>query len=159
MPYLIDGHNLIPHIPDLSLKDLDDETALIQLLQGFAKRSRSKVEVFFDQAPAGGAGSRSFGSVRAHFVRQDTTADQAIVKRLSQLGKEAKNWTVVTSDREILAEARSIHSQVIGSVDFARKLNQRKASDAGIDKGEDPEVSSGEVEFWLNQFKSRGSDG
>ena len=59
MPYLIDGHNLIPRIPGLSLKDLDDETALIQILQRFAARQGSRVDVFFDRAPPGQADSKS----------------------------------------------------------------------------------------------------
>ena len=50
MPYLIDGHNLIPKIPGLSLEMLDDEDRLIELLQEFARVRRQRIEVFFDQA-------------------------------------------------------------------------------------------------------------
>lgn len=154
MPYLIDGHNLIPYIPGITLKDLDDEQALIDLLERFARRERTRVEVYFDQAPPSRAGSRSFGSVRAHFIRQGTTADQAIVSRLNQLGKEAKNWTVVTSDREILAEARSIHSRTLSSSEFANQISAASdASGTTESKGEDPEVPGEEVDYWLDQFK------
>ena len=154
MPYLIDGHNLIPRIPGLSLKDLDDETALIQILQRFAARQGSRIEVYFDRAPHGHADSRSFGSVKAHFIRQGKTADQAIIQKLSQLGPEAKNWTVVTSDREILAEARSSHSKVIKSEEFSKLLRNDSSAQSGGrgDKDEDPEVSSGDVQYWLEQF-------
>jgi len=158
MPYLIDGHNLIPYIPGLSLKDLDDEIALIKVLQGFASQQKTRVEVYFDQAPAARAGSRSFGSVRAHFVRQGTTADQAMIKHLSRIGKEAKNWTVVTSDREILVEAKSAHSQILRSSQFAAQLKSVKSrisSDA--DKGDAPEVPEGEVDYWLDQFNGNES--
>ena len=37
MPFLIDGHNLIPHIRGLSLSQLDDELALLGLLNSFLK--------------------------------------------------------------------------------------------------------------------------
>jgi len=91
--------------------------------------------------------------VRAHFVRQGTTADQAMIKHLSRIGKEAKNWTVVTSDREILVEAKSAHSQILRSSQFAAQLKSVKSrisSDA--DKGDAPEVPEGEVDYWLDQF-------
>jgi len=155
MPYLIDGHNLIPYIPGLSLNDLDDEIALIKVLQGFASQHKTRVEVYFDQAPAARAGSQSFGSVKAHFVRQGTTADQAMIKRLSRIGKEAKNWTVVTSDREILVEAKSAHSRILKSAEFAAQLKSGISS--GPDKGDAPAVSDGEVDYWLEQFKGTGS--
>jgi len=144
MPYLIDGHNLIPYIPGLSLKDMDDEIALINLLQGFSR------------SPAR-AGSRSFGSVKAHFVRQESTADKAMINRLSRMGKEAKNWTVVTSDREILVEAKSAHSQTLKSADFAAELSRANSGNSSNpDKGDTPEVSNGEVDYWLDQFDGNG---
>ena len=154
MPYLVDGHNLIPYIPGLSLKDLDDEIALIKVLQGFASQKKTRVEVYFDQAPATRAGSRSFGSVKAHFVRQDSTADKAMINRLSRMGKDAKNWTVVTSDREILVEAKSAHSQTLKSAEFAAELRRANSGDSSdLDKQDTPEISNGEVDYWLGQFE------
>jgi len=154
MPYLIDGHNLIPSIPGLSLKDMDDEIALIKLLQGFSSKHKTKVEVYFDQAPATRAGSRFFGSVKAHFVREDSTADKAMINRLSRMGKDAKNWTVVTSDREILVEAKSAHSQTLKSAEFALELRSVKSGiSSDLNKQDTPEVSDGEVDYWLDQFK------
>ena len=155
MPYLIDGHNLIPYIPGLSLSDMDDEIALIKILQGFASQYKTRVEVYFDQAPAARAGTQSFGSVKAHFVRQDTTADKAIMKRLERMGKNSKNWTVVTSDREILVEAKSAHSTIIKSAEFSALLKSMKSMDnSGSEKGDSPEISGREVDYWLDQFKS-----
>jgi predicted RNA-binding protein with PIN domain len=153
MPYLVDGHNLIPHIPGITLKDLEDELALIRTLEGFARQERTRIEVFFDRAPPSRARSQTFGTVKVHFVRQGTTADQAIVSRLQKMGKEAKNWTVVTADREILAEARSTHSKVMPSVEFASLLSRgNEPSDTMMDKGEAPEISGEEVDYWLDQF-------
>ena len=153
MPYLIDGHNLIPNIPGLSLQDLDDEIALIQVLQGFASQRKTRVEVYFDQAPAARAGSKSFGKVKAHFIRQGKTADRAIIQRLARLGKNAKNWTVVTSDREILVEAKSAHSQILTSAEFASGLKSVLSGISGeSDKNDAPEISTGEVDYWLDQF-------
>ena len=60
MPYLIDGHNLIPKL-GLRLDSIDDESELIAILQEFSRRERRQVEVFFDGAPAARA-----GPTRAH---------------------------------------------------------------------------------------------
>lgn len=157
MPYLIDGHNLIPRIPGLSLQDPDDETALIQILQRFSARRRTKVEVFFDQAPPGQAATRTFGPVTAHYIHQGSTADAAIVKRLVRLGARAKNWTVVTSDREIIAEAKSSRSKVIPSDEFARMALSagEKVPGKGGSKEEAPQITSGDVDYWLEQFNGK----
>ena len=153
MPYIIDGHNLIPHLPGLSLQDLDDEMKLIQVLGKFANTHRTKIEVYFDHAPAAQSRSINRGLVRAVFVRQSSNADNAIRARLSRLGKEAKNWTVVSSDREVLAEARSIQSRVLTAPEFAellRKGPSQKQFEG--EKTEDPDQANLEVDYWLEQF-------
>ena len=155
MPYIIDGHNLVPYIPGLSLKDLDDENSLIGILQKFASTRRTKLEVYFDQAPAARNGSQTHGLVRAHFVTRNSTADQAIKNHLSRLGNSAKNWTVVSSDRDVLSEARSFHCQTQKSSEFALMLLADPSPDPTVsDKKETPDVSQGEVDYWLDQFGS-----
>jgi len=153
MPYLIDGHNLVPHIPGIHLSDLDDEIALIQILQRFANKRRSTIEVYFDHAQTTQARSQKHGLVKAVFVRQTSTADDAIKARLSQLGSGAKNWTVVSSDREILVEARSYQSSVLTAPKFAGLLREllSGSQDEG-DKNEVPDQSNLEVDYWLDQF-------
>ncbi|HLO30861.1 MAG TPA: NYN domain-containing protein, partial [Anaerolineales bacterium] len=115
MPYLIDGHNLIPKL-GLRLDSIDDEMELIAILQEFCRLEhtpRGHVEVFFDGAPAAQAGTRKLGAVTAHFVRLGTTADDAIRNRLKMLRKSARNWTVVSSDRQVQAEARAAFAEVV----------------------------------------------
>src|SRR5512134_2195825 len=112
MPYVIDGHNLIPKL-GLRLDSIDDETELVAILQEFCRMEHRQVEVFFDGAPAPQAGTRKVGAVTAHFVRLGTTADDAIRNRLKRLGKSAKNWTVVSSDRQVQAEARAAQAEIL----------------------------------------------
>ena len=78
---LIDGHNLVPKIKGLTLSMLDDEMELIQILSEYARITRKKMEVYFDNAPFDKAGTRKFGSITAHFVRQGMTADEAMIQR------------------------------------------------------------------------------
>ena len=44
MPYIIDGHNLIPHV-GLRLNALDDEMALVEMLREFCRVKKKRVEV------------------------------------------------------------------------------------------------------------------
>jgi len=159
MPYLIDGHNLIPKIPGLSLKSVDDEIQLIQYLQDFCRQSGKKVEVYFDNAPAGQAGTRSFGQVKAHFIRAGRTADDAIIARLRRLKRGAKNWQVVSSDRQVAAAARSVYAKVISSDEFAGFLLVSESEDRS-DPGESSDLvlDSDDIDAWLALFRDGKDD-
>lgn len=148
MPYLIDGHNLIPKV-GLSLGDPDDEERLIARLQEFCRRERTKTDVYFDNAPPGQASTQRYGNVTAHFVRQGETADHAIAKRLASLGGEAKNWTVVSSDHEVQATARRFHAHVLSSETFAHRLRSTPSG-----KDEKPSTPD-DVEMWLQVFREK----
>ena len=112
-----------------------------------------QLEVFFDGAPIAQAGTRRLGSVTAHFVRLGNTADNAIRNRLKQLGKSAKNWTVVSSDRQVQAEARAARAEVISSDSFAGMLKQ--AHDSAPKPGNERKLSPQEVDDWLRLFEER----
>ena len=155
MTYLIDGHNLIPKIPGLSLQDFDDEEQLVGRLQQFSRLRRKQVEVYFDRAPVGFHGQRAFGQVKAHFVRQGITADQAIQARLKQLGKAAKNYIVVSSDHQVQAFARSVHAQVVPSEVFARELISLAGENRGSNPPPDQPLSEQEVAEWEEFFRQR----
>lgn len=150
MPYLIDGHNLIPHV-GLRLDSHDDEQELIALLQEFCRSDRRQVEVFFDGAPAQHAGTRRLGSVTAHFVKLGATADDAIRRRLRRLGKAARNWTVVSSDRQVQAEARSVQAQTLSSNAFSTLLRQVQSVDAK--PASDEALPARSVEEWMKIFR------
>ncbi len=149
---MIDGHNLVPKIPGLSLKSLDDEQRLIELLQIFSRVWRQPIEVFFDQAPPGSSGRRQFGQVAAHFVRQGRIADDAITDRLKQLGKTARNWVVVSSDRQVQREARSRHAAILSSEQFAAELQTALQDSTGGSPGDTAKMSERELEEWLKLF-------
>jgi uncharacterized protein len=154
MSYLIDGHNLIPKIKGMSLRAIDDEEELIARLQGFCRTEKRSVEVFFDNAPPGRGGTRRFGRVTAHFIREGRTADQAITTRLRRLKKGAANWTVVSSDRQVQAEARAVQAKTMLSEEFAR-LMELSGARAEAEKSEkDKILSEDEVEEWLRIFRS-----
>jgi predicted RNA-binding protein with PIN domain len=160
MPYLIDGHNLIPKIPGLTLSDVDDEDRLVEILQEFCRRQRKQVEVYFDNAQPGSPRGRNFGLVTARYVRQETTADNAIRGRLTRLGREARNWIVVSSDLAVQSSARAVQAHFVSSEAFASLLLQSLAQ-ADKDQGENSEISlkPGELDEWMDLFGKPKDEG
>jgi uncharacterized protein len=156
MPYIVDGHNLIPKIPGMSLREIDDEIRLIELLQDFCRVQRKKAEVYFDNAPPGQKAVRSYGQVMAHFVRQGSTADTAIRQRLAGLGKAAANWTVVSSDGAVQSAGRAARADVISSESFGLLI--QKSLDGKTSSPEeyrDVSVDPAEVDAWLKLFRHK----
>ena len=132
MTLFIDGHNLIPKIPGMSLRQIDDEPKLADLLQIYARLRRKTIEVFFDGAPPGKAGRRAYGTVVAHFVPASMTADSAIRAALVELGKQTHAVTVISSDRMVQAEARSLGARVVSSEQFAREVVKAWQEEAAL---------------------------
>lgn len=153
MPYLIDGHNLIPKL-GLRLDSADDEAELIAILQEFCRLERRQAEVFFDAAPSPHAGTRKLGAVTAHFSPIGASADSAIRNRLKKLGKAAKNWTVVSSDREVQSNARGAQAEVVSSDEFAKTI--RKVTDSPQASKGERVVSEKELEEWMKMFEKKG---
>lgn len=152
MPYLIDGHNLIPKM-GLRLDSMDDEMELIAILQEYCRIERKQVEVYFDGAPTQQAGTRKHGSVTAHFVPLKSTADNAIRQRLKTMGKSARNWSVVSSDHRVQLEAREARAEIISSDAFASTLKQ--ARNSAPKPTDNRKLSSQEVDDWLKLFEQR----
>jgi uncharacterized protein len=158
MPYLIDGHNLIPKIPGLSLEDPDDEQRLLEMLGEFCRKTRKQAEVFFDKASPDGVRAHNLGLLTARFIRQGTTADEAIRQKLLRLGREAHNWTVVSSDQAVQGSARASQAHYISSDAFTSILLQAVEavqSDPGANT--DAALSQDEVNDWLKLFGEKGN--
>jgi predicted RNA-binding protein with PIN domain len=156
MPYLIDGHNLIPKV-GLRLDSPDDEMELVAILREFARLKRQQVEVYFDGAPIGHAGTRKLGSIRAHFVQLGQTADSAIRARLNKMGKDAKNWIIVSSDHEVQSAARVVRAQVITSEEFV-KMIRAAISTTPKANTDNKKLSTQEVDEWLKLFREKNSN-
>jgi len=155
MPYLVDGHNLIPK-SGIRLDSPEDELELVQVLQEFARRERRDIEVYFDGAPPGSAGGRRFGRVTAHFVQANSTADAAIMARLEKLAGQARNWIVVSSDHAVQTAARAAHARSLSSEEFAlvlRKGGGRGDQERTDGAREGRKLTREEVEDWLKLFR------
>lgn len=152
MPYLVDGHNLIPKV-GLRLNYPNDEEDLILRLQEFCRLRRAQVEVYFDGAPAGTQPRRKIGAVTCYFVRRGSTADSAIEACLARLGKQARNWTVVSSDKRVQNAARAVHAKVLSSEEFASEIS--KAGEQILLSKRESGLSPEEVDEWTGFFKAK----
>jgi hypothetical protein len=155
MPLLIDGHNLIGQMSEISLGDPDDEEKLVRVLAQHLLFRRQKVTVVFDKGTDMDAGPRQeMSGLRVIFAPPKSSAD-AIIIDIIRTDPNPKGLTVVSSDNEIRRCARSRRAKVISSKEFARTLetpvpirrpHQKTSNRDEVD-----------VEDWLEYFKRRRS--
>jgi predicted RNA-binding protein with PIN domain len=159
MHYLIDGHNLIAKIPDLSLDQEHDELELALKLKSWASASRKRqLTVVFDKGMLGGmARMLSNRDVTVIFAPQGQTADSLLIGRIKQV-KNPPEYTLVSSDQQIIAAAKKRKMRHILSEEFVERLGyderlivQSEAVEAS-DKPDDAVLSEAEVNEWLDLF-------
>ncbi len=148
---LIDGHNLIAQMPDLSLDDPDDEQKMVVVLRKYAAWRRAKVVVVFDSGiPGGRSNELSGGGVTAIFAGSHTIADRVLMERIRELKKPGE-WVVVSSDREVQQAAARRHLIVWSSQDFIKRL-ARPTPTAKTPTPDEQPVSTADVDEWLSIF-------
>jgi predicted RNA-binding protein with PIN domain len=158
MHYLIDGHNLIARMPDISLDDPYDEVKLVLRLQSWAAaRRHRRITVIFDGGLPGGKSLHfSNALVKVLFASVGYTADALLIKRIKKV-KNPPEYTLISSDQEIIAEARARRMPYLLSEAFAAEMAEEKR-DATVpvlampDAADDPQISEDEVAEWLELF-------
>ena len=123
---LIDGHNLIGRLPDISLSEPDDEQRLLAKLESHLAGAPGEVVVVFDPGPNPPADAPPYrgGRVAAIFARPPESADDVIM-RLIRADPNPRHITVVTADREILACARRHRCRIVKTDRFVQRLARR----------------------------------
>jgi uncharacterized protein len=149
---IIDGHNLVPHIPGLHLKDEDDEARLIEVVQEYCRLARRQAELFFDGSPEPGISNRKNGLVKVHYIKLGYSADDAIIQYLRNLGSDKSNWTVISSDHRIQNAALASGCKMMGSDVFSRLIIITLNSETAIQQRREKPPSSGEIDEWLDLF-------
>jgi len=151
MPLLIDGHNLIGHLPTIDLSDPEDERRLIEALLAYCRRTRRKATVFFDRGTLGPGELPPLANLTVRFVRPPSSADAAIRARLASLGGAARNWTLVSSDRAVQAAARRAGARVVSAADFSLELRDPGNAEESPEKPDS--LAPEEVDRWLRLFQ------
>jgi len=151
MPYMIDGHNLIGQLSDISLDDPNDEALLVQKLIGFAARTGNQCVVIFDHGLPGGSSRMSTRAVQVVFASMRSTADRVMIERIRKI-PDPTGWMIVSSDEEVRETARKRRMGVLTSTEFADLLANppRPKVDAG--EAADVQLSDAEVDEWLSLF-------
>ncbi len=123
---LIDGHNLIGRLPDISLAEPDDEQRLLAKLETHFAGAPGQVVVVFDPGPNPPLDAPPYQGTRvaAVFARPPESAD-GVIMRLIRSDPNARHLTVVTADREILACARRHRCRIIKTDRFVQQLGRR----------------------------------
>lgn len=153
MRYLIDGHNLIGKLTDISLEDPDDEAKLVQKLLGFVARTKDQCVVVFDYGVPAGVSRMSTRSVRVVFASSSSNADRVIMDRIYK-EKNPKQWSVVTEDNQVLNAARKCRMQLLRSTQFANRLARPlPPPKPDIGEADDVSLSDEEVDEWIDFFK------
>jgi hypothetical protein len=95
--------------------------------------------------------------MKAVFATGDQTADILLISRIQKV-EDPSAYTVVTSDREILAAARKRRMPFMTSEAFAQQLEKvavdqatKEIPDSSID--EEPSLSEAEIEEWMAIFE------
>jgi predicted RNA-binding protein with PIN domain len=156
MPYLIDGHNLIGQLPDISLDDPDDEAKLAQKLVAFTARTKKQCIVIFDNGLPGGRSRMSTQKVEVVFANSRSNADRVMMERI-QKAKDPGQWIVVSNDIAVLLAARQRKMKSLKSVEFIPLLNppSEKTRRMEEDRPSDVHLSPTEVEEWLKIFEGK----
>ena len=152
MPLLIDGHNLIGRMPDLSLEDPEDEVLLVQRLRRYCWRHRRRATVVFDAGlPGGRSPHLSSPNVQVIFASQGQTADALLRERIRRT-RDPAGLIVVSSDHSVQAAARARGARVIPAEAFAAEL----VADDEVEEGAEEKPRSVEdLEEWLRLFDER----
>jgi hypothetical protein len=156
MPYLIDGHNLIGQLPDISLDDPNDEAKLVEKLRSFVARTGKKVVVVFDHGLPGGKSRMSTSTVEVIFAARPGDADGIMIRRIDS-AHDPGQWIVVTNDNSVLEAAVRRRMRALRSRDFVPILNAAPAprnTPQARAEAADPRMSPQEVETWLAEFEA-----
>jgi predicted RNA-binding protein with PIN domain len=152
VPILIDGHNLIGHLPAISLQDPDDEEKLIGLLRSYQARTGKAITVVFDPGASFALSQvHRYGGLEIVFAPQGSSADAVIARRVRR-NRNPGGIKVVTSDRELAGAVTRHGARVQSAGSFASELSG--LSDESPD-WKDPQLSPTEVEAWMDLFKSQ----
>ncbi len=158
MPYLIDGNNLIGHIPDLSLADRESRSLLVSRLRRFQKIRNTRLILVFDGPPQDELDSNHHSGSPFSIIHPEPgrSADSRI-EEIIQKQTDLRRFFVVSSDRDIRDFARQHGAKSITCADFHRELKgalREHRKEAELEKNEEPPTPL-EVRQWGEIFETK----
>lgn len=151
MPILVDGNNLLHQLPR---SERSRETVRRVVLER-SRGQRQRVTVVFDGPPPPTAPDvESLGAVTIRYAGS-RAADDVIIATLPQ-GPPARQWVVVTDDRELQRRAHAAGAEVRPLASF-RVAAGRSRSTETVVRPERP-LSGREVAEWEQAFSGDRQD-
>ncbi|MEX0773897.1 MAG: NYN domain-containing protein [Balneolales bacterium] len=163
--WLIDAHNVMHLLPavvkDYGNNRLDGIEYLSALIDGVCMNQKRKALLVFDGYPLH-LGMKHHNCKVA--FSGGKTADEAITNRLKKRSS-AKQWIVVSNDREVLSQARAQGAETLSANEFARNISSKatqqqteeRLPQVHPEKRANVEVSDSEVEEMLRLFNQQKS--
>ncbi len=158
MNYIIDGYNLGHKLPKAAswLKQGDTDKAITIILNYVqaALSGKGQIIVVFDGQAGPHAHPGSFGSIRVKFSRKPQTADD-IIREFIRSHPQPGQWTVISSDNEILYTAKDMGAKIRTSQEFAAQSRKGSKQNEHSEKYDPGPV---DVDAWLKLFKEEGGE-
>jgi predicted RNA-binding protein with PIN domain len=158
MPYLIDGNNLIGHLPFLEIKTPDSRFELIGRLLVFQKIKNTRVIVVFDGPPDPDITEEDFKGLPFHVFYPDKGQDaDEVIKKIISKETDLRRFFVVSSDREIKHFAKSKGAKSLSCEEFRKHLKKAQKKYKRVkelEKNVDLPTPL-EVKFWSNIFERK----
>ncbi len=155
MPYLIDGSNLIGHIPTLELSDPSSKNRLARQLLIFQKRKKTKIILVFDGPPNSDLFGKNNQSEKFLIIWPDwgESAD-TLINQWIKKQTDLRHFYVVSSDREIKAFARANGAKILDCKAFNNLLKKALKDDkeSKTMRKKDITLSPLEVDHWREIF-------
>ena len=155
MPYLIDGSNLIGHMPTLEFHDPRSKHRLVAQLLIFQSIKKTKIILAFDGSPDPDLLGKNYR--RREFTilwpDQEEPAD-TLIKQQVQMQSDLRHLQVVSSDREIKNFAHENGAKVLNCDEFYKRLKAalKEHKESQTMSKEDTTLSPLEVDHWMEIF-------
>jgi predicted RNA-binding protein with PIN domain len=154
---LIDGWNVCWKIPeiaaDIPQRSREARQKFNRLVKNCLAEKKVVYQIVYDGQPDIVPGE-SVKNPNIRFSKNPEKADQLIISFLRKQ-RVPRQWTVITSDRELANKAKSLEAGILSSEDFITRLRRHKTSSNDPTGKDEVFLSPQEVEFWLQKFKDK----
>jgi len=158
MNYIIDGYNIGYKLPNVAehLKHGETDKA-IQLILSYIRASLSstgKIIVVFDGKKGCFPNQSHPTGLTIKFSRKPQTADD-IIRNFIRNQAHPKNWTVITSDNEIIYTAQDMGAKVLKTL---KSDSSGKKGSGSTEYDEKYHPQNVDVQEWLKLFEDGKSE-
>jgi predicted RNA-binding protein with PIN domain len=152
MNYIIDGYNVGHNLPEAAqwLKKGETRQAITIILNFIlsALNGKDEIIVVFDGQAGPHSVPGSYGPIRIQFSQKPQTADD-IIRNFIRSHPKPEQWTVITSDNEILYTAKDMGAQTLTSARFTTRKFVKSNAYEHNEKYNPEQV---DVNAWLKLF-------